>query len=249
MQTLPLTVAAGVSQPIAIVGAFVVVVSASLESFEVSFDDSPRTKVYQGIEVRADEPFTTLWLHNTAAAALTVELAVGRGRWVDRRLVTDQPRALDPVTLGDLQERAFVAVGEVPAGAGNYANIGLRNPAGSGKVLVIERVQIALESAGAITTGWTQDPSALMAQITDNAEARNRYDRRVGVSALYQYESPSATWNPADAVFIEKTLLPTSQSLINAWRDPIVVEPGWTLFAAARVSGVRVYATYHFLEV
>lgn len=89
-----LTIGAGEFVKIPSPGDFVTCLSAS-GMFKLSFDDGPKNDFETGLTVRPYVAFSRLTIHNTADAAITVRLGIGRGDFVDSRFIPSEALAVE----------------------------------------------------------------------------------------------------------------------------------------------------------
>lgn len=118
--TLSLSLAAGEELRLALAGSYVACLEASA-AFEFALGDDSYSDFFQGLKLRAAEPFQSIRLHNPGASALAVTLAVGDGDLSDSRLSATAP--LEIKSPG-----GFASSADVLVGAGLAATVAAADP-------------------------------------------------------------------------------------------------------------------------
>jgi hypothetical protein len=141
------SVAAGVTQDIAITGSYVACLSCNLPTFKLGLDGAPPQFFAQGMKLKAPfgGTFGIVTVDNTGGASvLNVSLAVGIGDIVDGRFP-----AGDPLDVASLNGNAFGGIANPNPVAAQFMMVGVQNPVTSTKTGVIRALEI--EALAAVT--------------------------------------------------------------------------------------------------
>lgn len=193
--------------------------------------------------------------------ALVNEVLVGRPNAILHKLLNMKEGAPSPQLSPDLQavlvlendrpefkflggETLGMGFGDAAAGAANYSHVGLINPVGSGVLVVVERVLLALTAAGSIGQIGLQ---AIGATAWSTAHAYMRDTRGYPASGSGQTSALTGTFVGADLGAAHGYL----------WQQPLganridldmVLSPGFVALVRPGTVNQRCVATWFFRE-
>lgn len=148
--TYKVTVDPGQTVRLAVAGVFVACISANLPEFRLALDDDPRGAFAQGFELRRPEGYTQIVIYNPSVVALVATIAAGSGEFTDRRLLTNRPDGINPVTVSDIAGAAYIVAASVSPAVGAYSQAQIYNPMGSGRLVVVRRMLVSSPAAGTV---------------------------------------------------------------------------------------------------
>jgi hypothetical protein len=218
------TVEPNSSVPINVDAEGVACVECNLPAFSISVDDNQPVQFRQGYELVPAGGFKRLTIINENAVPLVVRLMTWRGRFVDRRFMSNQPQGIDPVTLEDLADKAFFFNTSTLGGATAYAHIGLRNPTGSGRVMVLKKIVVTVgQDNTPVSLDFHQDQTDYQSPAGSPKRKFPPYAPGVGVATVEARAtrdlSPTASFGiPRIKATEPYTWMPT---------EPFVLRPGW----------------------
>lgn len=111
--------------------------------FQISTDKGSSAQLERGLGVEL-EPFSQLYIHNTADYAQTIQLYIGDAYVRDSRLSVPSDTVVgvvDGSTVRSFEGKAFVGRGYKGAVAAQYAHVQLWNPATSEKEIYVKTIR------------------------------------------------------------------------------------------------------------
>lgn len=120
---------------------------------------------------------------------------------------------------------------------GNYSHVGLRNPAGSGTLIIVRRIQSGFSASSAIRIGWRANGTV------DASNAMRPIDSRWG--AAYSTGLLTELTQAAVAVYPLYSVQGSAQLVCQV---PWILSPGYELFVHCQSTGTAVEASFYWEE-
>lgn len=197
LQDITRTIPAGEPSMFDVAGAGLTCIAANLPDFAIRFDNDPEATFRVGFEYAPPEGFDRFEVINTRAVALTVTFTVWQGLFRDRRQISSAPQSYRPVTIEDARDKGFAIYGSASGDIGLRPVVGLFNPPGSARVIVL--TQLFLLSTVAVRASF------LAIDATFGGLLANSYSLFLGEpSGVAQLLSDVA--NPPGTTLFERSL-------------------------------------------
>jgi hypothetical protein len=245
-KTAEATIAAGAGVTLPAGGEFVACIAATLPEFHLGLDGDEAESFAQGFELRVPGGFNEIRLENHNSVPVTVTIAWGRGELVDRRLLTSDPAGLDPVTLADIQAKAFRIARGTSAVSGQYSLVQLLNPAASGKLSIIRAVSVSGTVAGGIIgvpydTPLLNDVDRPVSNYAGAAAGITEFRRENNATIIPGPGSVTTPWF--------NVLVPANTDTVVALASPVVLPAGKGLVVYHSVVNVQMQFSADIIEV
>lgn len=244
-QTFTLTIAAGGRDQLDIEAAYISCVSSTLATFHLGINDDTPQEFTQGFYAAAEdgETFRKLVIENRNAVPVTIKLAVGAGRFEDRRLISNAPDGIEPVTLQAIAEKGFIGQASVAGAAGEYSLIQLWNAVGSGRIVAVSSVILSSPQSGTLLVQHNAQ-----AIVASGATLPSVYAGQPNsVSDLRTETTAGNVIGPA--TFLLSTRIIADTPLRVKFDRPVVMGAGRGLVILHDIVGASLFATFQALEI
>lgn len=232
----PLTLAAGASFTLQATGDYFKVLRASgpVEVRGNTFGSLGELQAGQGLD---RTPFQALTLRDVSGASNTLRIVVAGEDFVDDR-ISGEVSVIDGSKARTLAGAVFGFRGRLTSSAGNYSQVQLWNPAGSGKRLIVSSYHANTSGANGtvLTMGTAALPTAFSAVPGSKLAG--------GPASVGQQR-----WEQSAAFAASSATI--TQIISNAQQsdpEPIVVLPGYGLNFATSDLAADLLACCHFIE-
>jgi hypothetical protein len=192
----------------------------------------------------ASKPTPDSWtLANYSNTATIVgKVVVGDGK-IDDPTIAGTVSIVDGGMARTISGAAFMALVYTGPSAANYSQSQLWNPAGSGKLVVIEQVKISSATGGFFGVR----PSATKLGTAAGATPQPKYLGSGATCVAQGWTTQAATINNGAAGVLANTYIAANGNDTISFREPIVLQPNTGLLVNTGVNA-DVYATYEFYE-
>lgn len=181
------------------------------------------------------------WVMTNYAGAATIigSVIVGNGEITDNR-ITGSVEVVDGGKNRTLGKTAFMVGGQKTGVAAQYSFLQLWNPAGTGKNLIVEAMNVGSSSAGSLWIfGETSTRPTLLA--TPTSKLINS-----GAASVGQLKSDNSASAPAGPMFSIAVAANATQQI--KFNEPIIVPPGTALTTMHTAFGADVLSTFELFE-
>jgi len=126
--------------------------------------------------------------------------------------------------------------------AANYSSVGIRNPANSGVLVVIERIEAHISAAGQWFVGVRANTTV---DASGTCLARDSRFVAAGYNTTAQYVERTQATQPAYPAY---GLAVAANNTISRHEVPIVLSPGYEVMVWPQTVNVAIYASFAFRE-
>jgi hypothetical protein len=185
-------------------------------------------------------------LQNSAGSATILgTVVVGDGR-IDDTTIAGTVNVVDAGLTRTQINAAFLCQGFRAADPSNRCHVQLWNPAGSGKLLVVESINAVSTSGQWLTNvGFANSILPSPTDITAASNGSKLAGGALGVAKTYNCMSVGGQVGVALAALAGQAAIPSMQS----FKEPIVVPPGWGLIQSCVQINTALQAGFEWFEV
>jgi hypothetical protein len=203
----------------------------------------------QAYRVADKSPTPDSWTlqSGTGSATIIGTVVVGDGR-IDDTTIAGTVNVVDAGLTRTQINSAFIGQGFKAADAANRSNVQLFNPAGSGKLIVIEAVTAISTTGNYLANFYLMNaviPSGT--DITAGSNSSKLAGGALGVAKVYA--AASATSIPGLGGTVAGLGGNASMSTYQVFKEPIILPPGYGMNAGTNAINVALQAGWEWFEV
>ena len=210
-------------------------------SIRVAADIGDEIVLKPGQGFRYSGPFSRLYLSNNKGQAPIIgHIVLEAGEFFDNR-VTGTVDIVDGGKNRTLAGQTFVMAASNGPAAGQYGVQELWNPAGSGKNVIVEQIQVSSAAASNILCGWTG--------TRVGAGAAGILSKKAGganSSAAATFLSLAAL--PGTFNYLTTCNVQANGTILLPFKEPIVIPPGFGLIIANSTASNSLQMWAEFFE-
>lgn len=246
MKVLKVIIGAGGTTSLDVVGNYYRIVSATGAVY-VGTDDGDLQQLAKGLGEQTEKEFTRLYIYSEVAQ--TIEIAVSRGRVDDSRL--NLVGAVEVIDGGKARtEAGQAAIGSLYTlgGSGNYCNIELMNPAGSGKNLVLKQFRLGANGTMRVELHNTESAYSVGGPTYFTVKKDVRTAPALAAARMYQGNRVTAqTGNPSFPAMMMGYVSGFSDF---AWTftEPVILGPDQGILWAATSQNISMSLSVEWFE-
>lgn len=244
----PLTIPAGGQFSLLAVGSYFKILTAS-GSFEVTGDAFGQLgSIQAGQGLRLQNPdttaamFTRLTFRDTSGAANNLTVLVAGDGFIDDR-VTGEVSVVDGGKTRTLAQQTFMTSISCAAAAAQISHVGLFNPAGSGKNVIVKAYRMTTAPAAFVRVGVI----AGNLMTTPLGQGRSKLSRG-GAGALSTALARSLQAAALAGDDWDYLGASSTASTIVTLQEPIVLEPNFSMYIAPTAINIGITAAVEWTE-
>lgn len=240
-QIYDFAIGAGQSVAIEAVGEYVKVLSCSGQ-VRIELDTGPRIDALGGQGVRK-EPFNRVLVTDKSGAANVGKILIAYGEMIDDR-ITGEVSVIDSQRVFTANSQAAFGSKSYAAAAGNYPNVQLWNPAGSGVNLFVEEISFtAGASPDAYLIGFANTSLSTMGGAQ---QAKRSAGVAVKGEVRFQDSIALATFNAAAGYTYT---VDSVGSKVFGLKTPLMVSPGNGLVVTGKTLAAAMGIGFQWIEL